>query len=865
MLVADMIVEFSADTARFEEGVGRVDSSMQSLASAADDTSAAIDGKLGSSLTSTKFNLLDFASKAGSAILGFKTMATSALDLAGSLLEPNASMEQLQVAFTQLLHGSKAAQEELARLSQFAAVTPFQMPELADADQKLLAFQFTTQQTLPLLTAIGDALSGLGKADAAHLDQVVNVFGQMKASGKLATQDLMQLTSVGINGFQILADGMHKTVPEIKAMVTAGLIPADQGIELLRQGMEKTFGGGMQAQSQTFNGLLSTFKDNIERAWLAFSGPLFDAAKSGLVVLGNIVSGPQFQQFATTMGQDVATALTKIGQVTTNTTRPALNSLSSELDSLGKAIQGPPLTSFRSGLNAIGDSVTQHLLPALGKLADNNLPHLGLSFDGVGARINTFVAGSLFNLGLGMQEAAQHITTFSDQLANVHAAATLADQIQAINAQIARLQQVLSTNPTQNLQADLRGASGVLSQVTPVLDRLQAALRPLNPQLEAFGRVALLLGGGALLGVAGGFTSLHKGLQAIGENPALKRVVDLFGQLKTYFDTSILPALADAEPGFKRLADTLDGPFATSLKHVLDDFIELGVVILGGGNVGNAGGALPALIRLAGGLANDVAPEVKNFGDTLQTAADRFTSFAETITKKFREMDKSGRDWSALWISIKTHVGLAWDGIQGIFLIALDTIEGALTLWIDIITGNWKGFWHDLYQTGSNISDDMINMVQRMLNRIGDVIGIKMPDIKHDLIWPFHDAVDQIQNEIQGLINQLLNLPNTISSNVGNITNSILHNIGIPGYASGTDYASGGLSVVGENGPELLNLPRGAQVIPLSGRAPQFGASTSGGNQTIILEFDSMQMAQHTGRYQDGIVRLKLGPRGRTA
>ena len=117
MLVADMIVEFSADTARFEEGVGRVDSSMQSLASAADDTSAAIDGKLGSSLTSTKFNLLDFASKAGSAILGFKTMATSALDLAGSLLEPNASMEQLQVAFTQLLHGSKAAQEELARLS----------------------------------------------------------------------------------------------------------------------------------------------------------------------------------------------------------------------------------------------------------------------------------------------------------------------------------------------------------------------------------------------------------------------------------------------------------------------------------------------------------------------------------------------------------------------------------------------------------------------------------------------------------------------------------------------------------------------------------------------------------------------------
>lgn len=33
-------------------------------------------------------------------------------------------------------------------------------------------------------------------------------------------------------------------------------------------------------------------------------------------------------------------------------------------------------------------------------------------------------------------------------------------------------------------------------------------------------------------------------------------------------------------------------------------------------------------------------------------------------------------------------------------------------------------------------------------------------------------------------------------------------------FASGTDFAPGGLSLVGENGPELVNLPRGAQVVP---------------------------------------------------
>lgn len=38
----------------------------------------------------------------------------------------------------------------------------------------------------------------------------------------------------------------------------------------------------------------------------------------------------------------------------------------------------------------------------------------------------------------------------------------------------------------------------------------------------------------------------------------------------------------------------------------------------------------------------------------------------------------------------------------------------------------------------------------------------------------------------------------------------------IPAYASGIDNAPGGLSLVGENGPELVNLPGGSSVIPNS-------------------------------------------------
>ena len=37
---------------------------------------------------------------------------------------------------------------------------------------------------------------------------------------------------------------------------------------------------------------------------------------------------------------------------------------------------------------------------------------------------------------------------------------------------------------------------------------------------------------------------------------------------------------------------------------------------------------------------------------------------------------------------------------------------------------------------------------------------------------------------------------------------------GIPGFRLGTDFAPGGMAVVGEDGPELVNLPRGSQVQP---------------------------------------------------
>ncbi|RRQ19914.1 phage tail tape measure protein [Thiohalobacter thiocyanaticus] len=49
----------------------------------------------------------------------------------------------------------------------------------------------------------------------------------------------------------------------------------------------------------------------------------------------------------------------------------------------------------------------------------------------------------------------------------------------------------------------------------------------------------------------------------------------------------------------------------------------------------------------------------------------------------------------------------------------------------------------------------------------------------------------------------------------------------IPGFANGTNYAPGGLALVGERGPELVNLPRGSQVFPNDQSSRMVGSTTN--------------------------------------
>ncbi len=224
---------------------------------------------------------------AGSAIVGF-----------------NGRLEQAQIAFTTMLGSGEKAEAFLSDLQGFAAKTPFEFPELLGASQKLLAMGFASNEVLPVMTAVGDAVAGLG-GGSQEVDRVTTALGQMRAKGKVSQEEMMQLTEAGIPAWEMLAQKIGVDIPTAQEMATKGQIKASTAITALTEGMNERFGGMMEKQSQTFQGAMSTIKDVLTQTTATAFKPFFDLISAGALNLSQMLQSEAFTAFA----QNVAAAI----------------------------------------------------------------------------------------------------------------------------------------------------------------------------------------------------------------------------------------------------------------------------------------------------------------------------------------------------------------------------------------------------------------------------------------------------------------------------------------------------------------------------------------------------------------------------
>lgn len=179
-----------------------------------------------------------------------------------------ANRETMQTAFIPLLGSAKAAKDRMAELADFAAHTPFQLPEVATASRTLETLTDGALSTGQGLTMIGDVASGTN----TPFEELAVTIGRLYSgldSGRPVGEAMQRLQEIGA-----ITPGVRAKLEKLQA-------EGKKGSEVWRVAAEDLarFSGGMELQSQAWNGKLSTLSDAWAEVRAQFGEPIMDALK----------------------------------------------------------------------------------------------------------------------------------------------------------------------------------------------------------------------------------------------------------------------------------------------------------------------------------------------------------------------------------------------------------------------------------------------------------------------------------------------------------------------------------------------------------------------------------------------------------
>jgi len=176
-------------------------------------------------------------------------------------LKSTANFETLQMQMEVLTGSAEKGKEVFDKLVKLGAETPFELKDLAKANNTLMGYGQTAEQAFHQIQLIGD----ISAVSGGDLQGITVAFGQAAASGRLMGQDLLQLVNNGVPIIDMLAKTMKKPKEAIKEMVSQGAVTFPVLLKAFEDATGKggRFEGGMEKLSKTLGGLYSTLKDNL--------------------------------------------------------------------------------------------------------------------------------------------------------------------------------------------------------------------------------------------------------------------------------------------------------------------------------------------------------------------------------------------------------------------------------------------------------------------------------------------------------------------------------------------------------------------------------------------------------------------------
>jgi phage-related protein len=177
-----------------------------------------------------------------------------------------------------------------------------------------------------------------------------------------------------------------------------------------------------------------------------------------------------------------------------------------------------------------------------------------------------------------------------------------------------------------------------------------------------------------------------------------------------------------------------------------------------------------------------------------------------------------------------------WDMIRNIISNVWQIISNIIQLGLNLITGNWGAAWENVknifsavWDTIRNVVANGVGIIRELLQGLGSFIGNIAGRMFEGIKNGFINAINWVIDRWNGLS---FTLPRVdfMGKTLGGNTISVPR---IGRLAQGG--ITGGLALVGERGPELINLPQGSRVTPAGQTAAMLSAAQPIGGNVINL------------------------------
>ncbi len=187
--------------------------------------------------------------------------------LGKKIIKLGADMQDTRSAFETMLGSMEKGNQVLALLNKFSDLTPFDNKEVIQAGRSLLNVGVATTELTEKLTMLGDIASGAQQP----LNDIVAIYAKSANKGKIAAEELNQLSERGVPIMAALAKMTGYSTAEIMKLGTQGKL----SFGLMEEAMKSMTGKGgqyfglMEKQSQNLNGLWAGVEVELEKIGIA--------------------------------------------------------------------------------------------------------------------------------------------------------------------------------------------------------------------------------------------------------------------------------------------------------------------------------------------------------------------------------------------------------------------------------------------------------------------------------------------------------------------------------------------------------------------------------------------------------------------